>query len=348
MLSVRNLSKKWAGFSLKNINLNVRDREYFAVLGPTGAGKTLLLELIAGFHRPDKGEIWLNDQNFTDLPPEKRAVGFVYQDYSLFPHLTVEENVGFGLRLRKIQKSEARKKMQRTMCMLNISGLAKRYPKTLSGGEQQKTALARALVLDPRVLLLDEPLSAVDARARERLRKELKNIHEKFGITTIHVTHDHEEAVLLGDRIGLMNNGRIIQAGDPDEIFRRPKSEFIASFVGVENIFKGRSRAKGGIARIDIGNGVEVEAVSEKAGDVKACIRPEEIIVSKRPVKSSGRNMLKGLISEVLDRGPTVRLKVDAGREFTVMITRRSFTDMKLKIGSMVYLAFKASSVHVI
>jgi len=138
MLSVRNLSKKWAEFSLKNINLDVKDMEYFAVLGPTGAGKTLLLELIAGFHRPDKGEIWMDGQALTDLPPEKRAVGFVYQDYSLFPHLTVEENVGFGLRLRKISKSEARKKMQQTMHALNISGLAKRYPKTLVGGNSRK------------------------------------------------------------------------------------------------------------------------------------------------------------------------------------------------------------------
>lgn len=348
MLSVKNLSKKWSGFSLKNINLEVRDQEYFIILGPTGAGKTLLLELIAGFHHPDKGEIWMDGQNFTDLPPEKRGVSFVYQDYSLFPHLTVGENVEFGLKLRKIQKSEARKKMQRVMRILNISRLAKRYPKTLSGGEQQKTALARALVLEPKLLLLDEPLSAVDARARERLRRELKNIHEKFRITTVHVTHDHEEAILLGDQIGVMNDGQIIQVGDPDEIFRRPRSEFIASFVGIENIFDGRSRAKGGIARIDIGNGVEIEAVSEKAGNVKACIRPEEIIVSKRRVKSSGRNLLRGLISGVSDRGPTVRLRVDAGREFTVMITRRSFTDMKLKIGSRVYLAFKASSVHVI
>jgi len=348
MLSVRNLSKKWAEFSLKNINLDVKDMEYFAVLGPTGAGKTLLLELIAGFHRPDKGEIWMDGQALTDLPPEKRAVGFVYQDYSLFPHLTVEENVGFGLRLRKISKSEARKKMQQTMHALNISGLAKRYPKTLSGGEQQKTALARALVLEPSVLLLDEPLSAVDAQARERLREELKNIHNKFGTTTIHVTHDHEEAILLGDRIGVMNDGRIIQVGDPDEIFRKPKSEFIANFVGVENIFRGKSKVKGGIAKIDIGKGVEIEAVSEKGGEVKACIRPEEIIVSKRPVKSSGRNMLRGPISEISDRGPTVRLRVDAGREFTAVITKKSFTDMRLKIGSKVYLAFKASSVHVI
>jgi len=348
MLSVRNLSKKWAEFSLKNINLDVRDREYFVVLGPTGSGKTLLLELIAGFHRPDKGEIWMDGQNLTDLPPEKRTVGFVFQDYSLFPHLTVEENIGFGLRLRKIPRSEARKKIQQIMRALNISGLAKRYPKTLSGGERQKTALARALVLKPRVLLMDEPLSAVDALARERLRDELKIIHNEFGATTIHVTHDHEEAILLGDRIGVMNNGQIIQVGDPNEIFRRPKSEFIASFMGVENIFRGKSKVKGGVARIDIGNGVEVEAVSEKTGEVKACVRPEEIIVSKRPVRSSGRNVLKGRISEISNRGPTVWLRIDVGREFTAVITKKSFMDMNLKVGTGVYLAFKASSVHVI
>jgi molybdopterin-binding protein len=330
------------------VNLDIEKREYFAVLGPTGAGKTLLLELIAGFHSPDRGEIWLNGREVTELPPEERGVGFVYQDYSLFPHLTVEENVRFGLDLKRVPRSKAGKKVREVMRLLNISHLAKRYPSTLSGGEQQKTALARALVLGPEVLLLDEPLSAVDARAREQLRGELKRIHEHSGVTTVHVTHDHEEATLLGDRIGVMSGGKIIQVGKPDEIFRRPKSEFVAGFVGVENILEGRATARGGITRVDVGGGVVIEAVGERRGEVKVCIRPEDIIVAKRPIKSSGRNLLKGRVTEVSDRGTTVRLRVDAGRGFAVTITKKSFTDMELGVGSRVYLAFKASAVHLI
>ncbi|MEA1904857.1 MAG: ABC transporter ATP-binding protein, partial [Candidatus Hadarchaeota archaeon] len=287
-------------------------------------------------------------RDITELPPEERGIGFVYQDYSLFPHLTIEENVRFGLDLRKVPRPKAGKKVREVMRLLDISGLAKRYPSTLSGGEQQKTALARALVLDPKVLLLDEPLSAVDAQTRKRLRGELKRIHGHSGVTTVHVTHDHEEATLLGDRIGVMSAGEIIQVGKPDEIFRKPKSEFVADFVGVENILEGRTTARGGITRVDVGGGVVIEAIGERRGEVKVCIRPEDIIVAKRPIKSSGRNLLKGRVTEVSDRGTTVRLRVDTGRDFVVTITKKSFTDMKLKIGSRVYLAFKASAVHLI
>jgi molybdate/tungstate transport system ATP-binding protein len=347
MIKVKNLSKRWREFSLENINLDVKQGDYFIVLGPTGAGKTLLLELIAGFHRPDKGEIWINNKNVTDISPEQRRVGFVYQDYSLFPHLNVEKNVGFGLRLKKISRREYNKRVRHAMNLLGLTHLSKRLPKTLSGGEQQKVALARAIVLDPDVLLLDEPLSALDAQTQERLRGELKDLHEKSGITTIHVTHDHVEAILLGDRMGVLSDGKLIQVGRPDEIFQKPKSEFVAKFVGVENIFSGESELKKGLARIDIGN-VLIEAVTQKEGKVKVCIRPEDILLSKRPIKSSGRNMLQGKITEISDRGTTVRLKVDVGRELMVIITKRSFLDMKLRIGSRVYAAFKASSVHVI
>lgn len=348
MIEVRNLSREWEDFSIQNLSLEVQDQEYFVILGPTGAGKTLLLELIAGFHEPDAGEIRIGEREVTNLKPEDRSVGFVYQDYSLFPHLKAEENIKFGLSVDGLPREEIRKRTQEIMSVLNIQHLAGRYPSTLSGGQQQKVALARGLILDPKVLLLDEPISALDVPSQERVRRELKRVHREMEVTTVHVTHNREEASWLGDRIAVMRGGKIVQVGTSDEIFQRPKSEFVASFVGTENIFRGRSEVEGGIANIDIGEGVQLEAVSEREGEVKACIRPEEIIVSNQPIQSSGRNMFEGEIVGVTKRESTVKLRIDTGQEFSVVITKRSLSDMGLEIGEKVYLAFKASSVHVI
>ncbi len=347
MLSIRGLYKKWPEFSLKNINLEVKKGEYFTVLGPTGAGKTLMLELIAGFYQPDRGEIWINDKNVTETPPEQRRVGFVYQDYALFPHLSVEDNVKFGLNLKRGIGPASDERVQHIMNFLGLSRLRGRSPSTLSGGQQQKVAIARAFVLQPDLMLLDEPMSALDVQTRESLRRELKAIQEKSGITTIHVTHDYPEAILLGDRIGVISDGELVQVGKPDEIFRKPKTESLAKFVGVENLFPGNSVVANGLAQIDIGK-VVIEAPTQKQGKVVATVRPEDIIVSKKPQKSSGRNTLFGKITEIQDLGATVKLKIDVGQDLFVVITRRSFIDMGLKIGSRVYATFKAASIHVI
>jgi molybdopterin-binding protein len=257
------------------------------------------------------------------------------------------QNIAFGLKLRRFSEAESRERVENAMGLLGISHLSNRLPATLSGGEKQKVAIARAIVLDPDVLLLDEPLSALDVPTREKMREELKDFHRKAGITTIHVTHDHVEAILLSDRIGVLSDGKLVQVGNAEEVFRKPKSEFVAKFVGVENIFSGKSNVIRGLARIDLGR-VRIDAVTQKAGKVKVGIRPEDIIVSKRPVKSSGRNVLKGKIIGVMDQGATVKLKLDVGVEISAIITKRSFQDMGLKTGSRVYAAFKASSVHVI
>ena len=316
-------------------------------MGPTGAGKTLLLELIAGFYKPDEGQINIRGENVTWMDPEDRKVGFVYQDYSLFPHLTVEENIKYGLEVNDFSEDDIEKKTEDIVDLLGIGHLTDRYPNTLSGGEQQKTALARGLVLDPDVLLLDEPISALDMPSQENMREELARIHRKMGITTLHVTHSREEASWLADRIGLMRGGEIIQVGTPEDIFRRPNSEFVASFVGVENVFEGKGVCDDGICKVDMGDGVVIEAVSDKEGGVKACIRPDEILVSKKPVRSSGRNTLKGEIKEVINLESTVRLVVDAGKEFTALVTKKSLKEMGIGVGDDVCLTFKASSVHV-
>ena len=349
MIKIKKLHKSWKDFSLKNINLEVKNKEYFVILGPTGAGKTLLLETIVGFYSPDSGEIWIDGENVTNFPPEKRKIGFVYQDYMLFPHMTVKENVEFGLKMHGIPPVERKKAVNEALELTGLMHLRDRFPNTLSGGEQQKTALARALVIKPKILLLDEPLSALDINTQKKMRKELKRIHEELKITTIHVTHNQVEAFTLADRLAVMKNGTIVQVGTPEEVFHKPKDDFIARFVGFENLFKGKIvENRNGIARIDIG-GIIIEAVTEKTGECTVGVRPDDIIISKSLFKSSMRNMLKGKITEFVDMGSLVSLTVNVDNTvFTALITRRSFLEMMLTKGSEVFLLFKASAVHVI
>ena len=343
---LENLTYILENFSIRNVSLKVREGEYFVLLGPTGSGKTLLLELIAGFHVPDEGRIILNGVDVTYTPPEKRNVGFVYQDYSLFPHMTVEKNVAFGLRVRRMPENEIKRQVKEMMNLVGISHLSDRYPSTLSGGEQQRVAIARALAINPDVLLLDEPLSALDPGTREDLREELKRIQEAQNVTTIHVTHDRVEAILLADRIGLIINGEMIQVGSPEELFSKPLNEKAARFLGVENILQGRIRLnRGGMAVVEAGD-LEIHAITKiKEGEVYVFIRPESIIISRKPLRSSARNIFQGRIVEMTNLGPLVSVKLDNGLK--ALITRQSAEDMRLKLGDMVYASFKTASVHV-
>ena len=346
MITLENITYNIGNFSIKDVSLKIERNEYFVLLGPTGAGKTLLLELIAGFHIPDRGRILLNDVDVTRMPPEKRGVGFVYQDYSLFPHMTVEENISFGLKVRGFPKDKIEEKVKEMMSLMGISHLAGRYPSNLSGGEQQRVSLARALAVNPEILLLDEPLSALDPRIREVLREELKRIHEMRRVTTIHVTHNQTEAMLLADRVGLIINGEIIQVGSPESLFSKPLNENVARFVGVENILKGKIKSnKRGVAIIDV-EGREVYAVTEiKEGEVDIFIRPENIILSKTPFKSSARNVFKGEVVKLTNLGPIMNVELNNGLK--VFITKQSVDEMNLKPGDKVYASFKATATHV-
>ena len=344
MIRIESLSKTWGDFSLKNICLEVREGEYFIVLGPTGSGKTLLLELIAGFYYPDKGRIFLKDIDITHLPPKDRGIGFVYQDYMLFPNMNVRDNIAYGIRAKGLEK-EVVKKVEKLANLLGISYLLDRYPSNLSGGEAQRVAIARALAIEPDVLLLDEPLSALDPNLRLEIRKELRKIHKKMRTTTIHVTHSREDAMMLGDKIAVMNEGEIIQVGDAQEIFRRPKSKFVAEFVGVENIFSGKAEREDGITLFH-SEGITIQSSSNVIGDVHASIRPEDIILSLHKVESSARNCLKGRVTEIMDMGTIMRVMVDCGIPFAVNITRESCMEMGISIGKEVYLIFKAQNVN--
>ena len=346
MIKIENLSKDWKEFKIDNISLEINDNEYFVFLGPSGSGKTMLLELIAGVWNPDSGQIYMDNINITRLPPEKRDVGFVYQNYMLFPHKTVFENIAFGLTIRKVEKPQIKIEVKELMNLFGISNLSDRLPRTLSGGEQQRTALARALIIHPKVLLMDEPLSALDRKTREELIQEFKRIHKKFKVTIIQVTHNFDEALQLADRIAIMKKGTISLVGTTDEIFRHPKDEFVADFVGTENIIKGVAKeGSDGLTVVDTGS-IKVESSQKKTGEVHLTIRPEDITLSNENIATSARNVFKGNIREIYDLGTIIKLTVDIGEQLILVLTRKSFSDLELNIGKEIYIYFKATAVN--
>ena len=281
-----------------------------------------------------------NDNNFDKLLPEERRVGFVYQDYALFPHLTVKENIEFGL-----QNNGKFNHLKEIIDLMDISHLMHRFPATLSGGEQQRTAIARAIVTSPEILLLDEPLSALDPQTKNVFKKELKKIHKLLNTTTIHITHDFTEALYLADRIAVMQDGKILQVGSPSEIFRTPRSVFVANFVGMENVFKARYEDGKAVLK----NGMEISIVRDESitnKEISIAIRPENIIITKEKFTSSARNNFKGEVIDIIDQGALSRITVDIGILINVLITNQSLEDLIIKTGEEVWLTFKACSVH--
>ena len=345
MITLKNVSHEWEDFSLKNVSFSVNKGEHFIILGPTAAGKTLILETIAGFYVPREGKILMNGKDITNLQPEKRKVGFVYQDYSLFPHMSVKENVSFGLKLQKLPRKEIENRVHNIMDSMGISYIKNRSPSTLSGGEQQRVALARSLVINPEILLLDEPFSALDPRTRESLIDELKRILEVYNVTTIHVTHDQDEALALADRIGVIMDGELVQVDTPHRVFNEPVSEEVATFVGVENIVKGKIVSnQDGVALVETSN-YQIRALSNfKDGEVNVFIRPENIILSEAKMKSSARNCIPGKISKINQIGATYRIYLDNG--LSALVTKHAIEELGLTLGKKVYASFKATAIH--
>jgi molybdopterin-binding protein len=346
MIEIRNLSVDLGEFVLNNVSLSIQEGDYFIILGPTGAGKTVLLESIAGLYPIKKGEIFLRGKEVTSLEPEKRNMGIVYQDHVLFPHFTVKDNITFGLKMHKMKGDEIRERLDWIVGLLNIGHLLHRRPGTLSGGERQKVSLARALSTSPEILLVDEPLSALDPESRENVQQELKQLHRKLGITILHVTHDFEEAISLGTRIAVIGEGELKQAGTPEEIFRQPNSEFVARFAMTRNIFSGEIIKKPGEDTVFRTNGADFVAVADTEGTCHASLRPEDIILSLEPIHSSARNCFPGRITRILDKGSTLYITVDIPPELSSLVTRHSFDEMELKEGKQVYVTFKASSLN--
>lgn len=344
MIELRHVEKRLGTFHLRDIDLTVQNGEYFILLGATGTGKTVLLETIAGMHRLDRGEVWFNGEDLTPLPPEQRGVGFVYQDYALFPHLTLEQNIAFGLRLREKDKKKRRERVHEIATLFGIDHLLDRRPATLSGGEQQRAAIARALIVKPRILLLDEPLSALDPRSKESFRRELRRAHRLLKPTVIHVTHDFTIAFGLADRIGVMHDGTIVQVGTPAEVFRHPVSRTMAEFVGMENIFPGRVQGD----EVVIGEGIAINALLDgRFGDVTAAVRPEDVLLSRERLDSSARNSFRGTVVDISTEGVLARVTVDVGVPLVSLITVRSLEEFGLAPGLSVWATFKSASVHV-
>jgi len=347
MLQIQNISKDLGEFVLRNVTLDIDRGEYLVIIGPTGAGKTILLETIAGIYPPDSGTVILDGRDITALPPRERNICVVYQDYMLFSHLSVEDNIGFGLVSRKMDKDAIRERVVEAARLLSIDHLLHRSPDTLSGGEQQRTAIARAIVMDPVLLLLDEPLSALDGQTRTMLQKELRRLHQRYRITVMHVTHNFEEVFALADRVAVMHDGSIVQCGHPDEVFRKPASEFIANFTGVENIFRGTCTEQEGASSITVDGLTIISSTCNGDGEVYATVRPEDILISREPVVSSARNSFRGTITDIMNTGMVIRVTVDAGIPFVSVLTRQGYDQLQLREGEEVYLTFKAAAVHV-
>ena len=317
--------------AVDDVSLTVDKGKFVVILGPSGAGKSTLLRIIAGFERPDSGRVILEGEDVTDKPPYERNVNTVFQNYALFPHMTVFDNVAFGLRMKKLPRGEIEEKVRWALELVNMTAHMNKYPTQLSGGEQQRVALARALVNEPSVLLLDEPLGQLDLKLRRRMQRELKEIQRKLGSTFIHVTHDQEEALSMADVIVIMNRGKILQVGEPREIYERPATSFVADFIGEANILRGKvMEASEERVIVEVEGGFQVEANPKNARleelrpgvEVYIAIRPEELALSRSEVPQGYRHV-EGKIRDYVFMGSFVDCYVQLeDRELRVRVPK--------------------------
>jgi spermidine/putrescine transport system ATP-binding protein len=300
-IRLENVTKRFDDVTaVDDLSLTIEQGRFFALLGPSGCGKTTTLRMIGGFEEPTSGTILLGDRDVTGLPPYRRDVNTVFQSYALFPHLSIYENVAFGLRRRGVKRQEARRRVEEMLELVVLPGLGKRKPRQLSGGQQQRVALARALVNSPRVLLLDEPLGALDLKLRKQMQLELKRIQNDVGITFVHVTHDQEEAMTMSDTIAVMNHGKIDQLGSPAELYEHPETAFVAGFLGASNLLRGRPNGDGAV-ELDAGGTVHVprDRLNGRKGAVAVGFRPEKVRIDRAGTAApDGLNRLEGTVAD--------------------------------------------------
>ena len=343
-LELKNIKKSFTGEEsvLQGISLSIAGGEFITLLGSSGCGKTTTLRIIAGLESPDEGQVFLDGKDVTNLEPNDRDVNTVFQNYALFPHMTVEENVGYGLKLKKVAKGEIKKKVSHMLELVQLSGYEKRKPSELSGGQRQRVAIARALVNNPKVLLLDEPLGALDLQLRRAMQHELKRLQKKLGITFVYITHDQEEAINMSDRIAVMNAGRFEQIGTPDEIYNHPKTSYVATVVGNANILKGKVESQtGNQALLSLGGGkVLVNAEGEKLSkgeEVTIAVRSENVLLDEE----CGCGM-EAQVEEKTFAGGQLRMVLSLPGGEKVVASRYGI-DANVKVGQKVCWRFESA-----
>lgn len=351
MLSVRDLGKDLRDFTVRGVSFDVEDGDYFVLLGASGVGKSVLLELLAGLIMPDEGRVMWDGQDITYQRIQHRRMGLVYQQQALFPHMTVHQNIAFGLRPGKMQPGALRERVAELAENVNVRHLLHRYPGTLSGGESQRVALARTLATRPRCLLLDEPLSSLDAQSRSELQALLRSLHRK-GHTVIHVTHEYKEAMALASRVAIMEHGTITQVGTPSEVFHNPKSEFVARFVGIRNTFEGRleASADGNCAWSQfVTEGLVFQVLSEaSSGTGFLVFRSEDLMVFRSRVDSSEQNCFPGKVVDMAPARLGAELIIDIGVKVAALVTSESMRRLDVECGSDVWVSLNASAARYI
>ena len=319
--------------ALETLDLDIEEGEFLTLLGPSGCGKTTTLRLVAGFIDPTAGQILIDGEDVTGLPPQKRQIGMVFQDYALFPHLTIGENVGFGLKERGATKAHIRERVSELLELVHLPDVESRYPVELSGGQQQRVALARAVAFPPRVLLMDEPLGALDLKLREAMQFELRRIQQELKITTIYVTHDQHEAMTMSDRIAVMNLGKLIQLDTAHEIYTRPKTKFVADFVGKINFLPGTMIVdEGDWGMVDITNNsirVPKSASAKLSGEVTVALRPEHLLIGAAGSnEANGHNAIQGKIIDRIFAGNLMHVSVQVGDDAPLMVEAKPSDDI--------------------
>lgn len=336
--------------AVNDLSLKINDGEFLFLLGPSGCGKTTLLRTIAGFEHPDAGRLYFGGKEATRVHPSKRNIGMVFQNYALFPHMTVYQNVGFGLKVRRVDEKKRRERVMRALDLVKLVGLEKRYPLQLSGGQQQRAALARAIVIDPDILLLDEPFGALDRKLRVDMQLELKLLQKKLKITTVFVTHDQEEALTMSDRIAVMRDGLFEQVDTPMQIYERPASEFVASFIGATNLLQGRVESlEGNLAQVRTASGLDLRVAAPQGASPGLAgsfvVRPEKIHVGRNRLANYD-NTLPGKIENILYMGEKTHYYVAVpGKTLLVFEQNLSADPALYDVGSPVFVHFDCRSV---